>query len=58
MADRQALYDELLEKSVRLRINGDLELGKLLGETARCILLECEKAGAAALRQACDARGR
>lgn len=58
MADRMALYDELLTRSVHLKIDGNADLARLLSETARCILLECEKAGAAALRQACDARQR
>lgn len=52
------LYNYLLELSVSLKISGDNDLALLLNETARCILLEREKAGAYALRQAADAKDR
>lgn len=58
MADRMQLYNYLLEMAVNLRISGEPDLGQLLNETARCILLEREKAGAHALRIASDAKDR
>lgn len=56
MVNRMQLYDELLELSVRLRIDGALELAELINQTARCVLMERETAGAAALRRASDQR--
>ena len=58
MVNRMQLYEELLELSVRARIDGALELAELINQTARCILMERETAGAAALRRAADDKER
>jgi hypothetical protein len=51
MTDRYRLYEELRERGLALRLDGDTAAGDALLELARLVLVGLEKDAAAVLRQ-------
>jgi len=51
-----ALYNELLERAVHVRIDGNVDLGAFLSEVARVVMLGKERDAAALLRTRLDPR--